>query len=146
MLAYNHQPFSVPENLYLIGMMNTADRSLALIDYALRRRFSFFEMDPGFVTQGFKTYSKQHIHDETFDLLVEQLIRLNKEITEDPALGKGFRIGHSYLVLKKDEEYSEEWLQSIVVYDILPTLNEYWFEDQEKYTHWENILRGVFNA
>ena len=76
----------------------------------------------------------------------EQLIRLNKAIAEDPALGKGFRIGHSYLCLKKDETYSEEWLQSIVEYDILPTLQEYWFDDQDKLTVWENNLRGVFNA
>lgn len=146
LLAYNHEPFSVPGNLYLIGMMNTADRSLALIDYALRRRFSFFEMAPGFVTQGFKEYAADRIHDETFDALVEQLIRLNKAIAEDPALGKGFRIGHSYLCLKKEETYSEEWLQSIVEYDILPTLQEYWFDDQDKLTVWENNLRGVFNA
>lgn len=146
LLAYNHEPFSVPGNLYLIGMMNTADRSLALINYALRRRFSFFEMAPGFVTQGFKEYAADRIHDETFDALVEQLLRLNKAIAEDPALGKGFRIGHSYLCLKKDETYSEEWLQSIVEYDILPTLQEYWFDDQDKLTVWENNLRGVFNA
>lgn len=146
LLAYNHKPFSVPENLYLIGMMNTADRSLALIDYALRRRFSFFEMIPGFASQGFKEYSGKYIHDETYDALVAQLISLNRAIAEDPALGKGFRIGHSYLCLPKGEEYSEEWLQSVVEYDILPTLQEYWFDDQDKVTLWENNLRSVFNA
>lgn len=146
LLAYTHKPFSVPENLYLIGMMNTADRSLALIDYALRRRFSFFEMVPGFASQGFKEYSAKYIHDETCDALVAQLINLNKAIADDPALGKGFRIGHSYLCLPKGEEYSEEWLQSVVEYDILPTLQEYWFDDQDKVTLWENNLRSVFNA
>ncbi len=146
LLAYTHKPFSVPENLYLIGMMNTADRSLALIDYALRRRFSFFEMVPGFASQGFKQFSAKYIHDETYDALVAQLINLNKTIADDPALGKGFRIGHSYLCLPKGEEYSEEWLQSVVEYDILPTLQEYWFDDQDKVTLWENNLRSVFNA
>ncbi len=146
LLAYTHQPFSVPENLYLIGMMNTADRSLALIDYALRRRFSFFEMAPGFASQGFREYSSKFIHDETYDALVKQLIDLNKAIADDPALGKGFRIGHSYLCLSKGEEYSEEWLQSVVEYDIMPTLQEYWFDDQDKVTLWENNLRSVFNA
>ena len=144
LLAYNHMPFSVPKNLYLIGMMNTADRSLALIDYALRRRFSFFEMAPGFLSQGFKDYSAR-IHDETLDALVAQLIILNKEIADDPALGKGFRIGHSYLCLPEGEEYSAEWLQAVVVYDIIPTLQEYWFDDPEKAISWENTLRGVFN-
>ena len=144
LLAYNHMPFSVPKNLYLIGMMNTADRSLALIDYALRRRFSFFDMMPGYLTQGFKEYMTR-IHDETFEALVAQLIILNKEIADDPALGKGFCIGHSYLCLSEEEEYSPEWLQAVVLYDIIPTLQEYWFEDPDKATSWENTLRGVFN-
>ena len=144
LLAYNHMPFSVPKNLYLIGMMNTADRSLALIDYALRRRFSFFEMAPGFLTQGFKNYSAT-IQDETYNALVAQLISLNKAIADDPALGKGFRIGHSYLCVPEGEEYSTEWLQAVVLYDIIPTLQEYWFDDSEKATAWENTLRGVFN-
>lgn len=144
LLAYNQQPFSVPKNLYLIGMMNTADRSLALIDYALRRRFSFFEMGPGFLTKGFRDYSAG-IQDETYNSLVVQLISLNKTIAEDPALGKGFRIGHSYLCVPEVENYSTEWLQAVVLYDIIPTLQEYWFDDPEKATTWENTLRGVFN-
>lgn len=144
LLVYNHQPFSVPKNLYIIGMMNTADRSLALIDYALRRRFSFFEMGPGFGSQGFKDYT-EGIQDETYAALVDQLIALNKAIADDPALGKGFRIGHSYLCVPEDEEYSTEWLQSVVLYDIIPTLQEYWFDDPAKAEYWENNLRSVFH-
>lgn len=143
LLAYNHKPFSVPENLYLIGMMNTADRSLALIDYALRRRFSFFEMAPGFASKGFRDYLAG-FQDETFDALVGQVISLNKEIAEDPALGPGFRIGHSYFCFKR-EEYTPDVLQSVVKYDIIPTLQEYWFDDPEKVTRWENNLWGVFH-
>ena len=144
LLAYTHKPFSVPSNLFLIGMMNTADRSLALIDYALRRRFSFYEMTPGFSTPGFKTYAET-IQDEVFDAFIGQIILLNKEISEDPALGKGFQIGHSYLCLKDGESYSEDWLQSVMEYDILPTLREYWFDEPEKASRWENNLRSVFN-
>ena len=146
LLAYTRKPFSVPANVYIIGMMNTADRSLAFIDYALRRRFSFFEMEPGFTSPTFKEYSDRNINNETFEALVAQLISMNKAIADDPALGSGFRIGHSYLCLQKDEVFSEEWLHSVVEYDIIPTLREYWFDDQDKVTYWENNLRGVFDA
>ena len=79
-LAYNGMPFTVPKNIYLIGMMNTADRSLAMIDYALRRRFSFFEMEPGFNSKGFEAY-QQALKNDTFNKLVDKVIELNKEIS-----------------------------------------------------------------
>ena len=78
-LAYNGLPFSVPKNLYIIGMMNTADRSLAMIDYALRRRFSFFDMEPGFDSDGFIQH-RESLNSETLDVLVERVKDLNKEI------------------------------------------------------------------
>lgn len=140
-LAYNGLSFTVPKNLYIIGMMNTADRSLAMIDYALRRRFSFFGIEPGFESEGFKKYQEQ-LNNETFALLVSKVQDLNKEIALDKSLGKGFCIGHSYFCGHK--ECSDEWLHSIVDYDILPMLSEYWFDDTSKLQRWENILRGVF--
>ena len=88
-LAYNGMPFSVPDNLYIIGMMNTADRSLALIDYALRRRFSFIDMEPGFDTDGFINYQKG-LNSETLDALIIRIKELNEEISHDATLGKGF--------------------------------------------------------
>ncbi len=142
-LAYNGLPFSVPENIFIIGMMNTADRSLALIDYALRRRFSFFEIEPGFDADGFKEYLKGFSND-TFNELIDKIKDLNEEIRKDKTLGKGFCIGHSYFCDKKIEDFSEEWLQSIVDYDIVPTLEEYWFDDDKKVERWKNILHDVF--
>lgn len=142
-LAYNGMPFSVPKNLYIIGMMNTADRSLAMIDYALRRRFSFFEMAPAFESKGFKEY--QHsLDNRTFDELISEIIKLNEEISRDKSLGKGFCIGHSYFCGKTKETCSSEWMQSVVDYDILPMLSEYWFDDDTRVQHWDNILHGVF--
>lgn len=141
-LAYNGLPFSVPKNLYIIGMMNTADRSLALIDYALRRRFSFFAMEPGFGSDGFREYMKSFDND-TFETLIEKIKDLNFEIAKDPSLGNGFCIGHSYFC--GQEECSDEWMQSVVEYDILPMLSEYWFDEPTKLQKWQNILRGVFN-
>lgn len=140
-LAYDGRSFSVPKNLYIIGMMNTADRSLAMIDYALRRRFGFYEMEPGFDSKGFAEY-QQKLADDTFDEIVSCIKRLNEEIRIDRSLGKGFRIGHSYLC--NIEEPSEEILKSIVEFDIIPMLEEYWFDDESKLQVWENNLRGIF--
>ena len=140
-LAYNGLSFSVPKNLYIIGMMNTADRSLAMIDYALRRRFSFFEVEPGFDSEGFIHYQNS-LNNETLNELVNKVKDLNREIALDKSLGKGFCIGHSYFCGR--DVCTEEWLHSIVDYDILPMLSEYWFDDVGKLQRWENILQGVF--
>lgn len=143
-LAYSGMPFSVPENLYIIGMMNTADRSLAMIDYALRRRFSFFEMEPGFNSEGFTNYQKAFAN-ETFDALIDQVKILNKEITEDKSLGRGFQIGHSYFCGREPDGCTDEWMRSVVEFDILPMLSEYWFDEPTKLQRWEKNLRGVFD-
>lgn len=140
-LAYNGLDFSVPENLYIIGMMNTADRSLAMIDYALRRRFSFFEIEPGFDSEGFVKY-RRSLGSETLDLLISKIQELNNEISLDRSLGKGFCIGHSYFC--GQTECTDEWLHTVVDYDILPMLGEYWFDDPDRLRRWENILHGVF--
>ena len=140
-LAYNGLSFFVPERLHIIGMMNTADRSLAMIDYALRRRFSFFDMEPGFDSEGFVKYQKS-LNNETFDLLIEKVVELNREIAADKSLGKGFCIGHSYFCGVK--ECTTEWMMDVVDFDILPMLSEYWFDDLSKVQRWENTLHGIF--
>lgn len=140
-LAYNGLKFSVPENLYIIGMMNTADRSLAMIDYALRRRFSFIEMTPGFDDEGFKKH-QNNFNNETFNKLIERIKELNIRIKEDASLGSGFCIGHSHFCRK---DINNDVLKEIVEYDIIPTLNEYWFDDLQKASEWANKLIGVFN-
>lgn len=140
-LAYNGLSFFVPERLHIIGMMNTADRSLAMIDYALRRRFSFIDMKPGFDTEGFIQYQRS-LNNETFDLLIDKIKELNKEITLDKSLGKGFCIGHSYF--SGVTECTNEWMMDVVDFDILPMLSEYWFDDYDKVQRWENILHGIF--
>ena len=140
-LAYNGLPFAVPKNLYIIGMMNTADRSLAMIDYALRRRFSFFDLEPGFDSEGFISY-QESLKSETLNELILRIKELNYEIASDKTLGKGFCIGHSYFCSR--DICTDEWLRSVVEYDILPMLSEYWFDDTSRLQKWENILRGVF--
>lgn len=140
-LAYNGLDFSVPQNLHIIGMMNTADRSLALIDYALRRRFSFFTMEPGFDTDGFKKY-QQKLNSPVFDKLIDRVKDLNDEILKDDSLGSGFCIGHSYFC--NLDTCTNKILLDIVDFDILPMLNEYWFDEPSKVERWENNLHGVF--
>ena len=142
-LAYNGMQFSVPKNLYIIGMMNTADRSLAMIDYALRRRFSFFDIEPGFDSQGFLAYQNS-LNNETLNALIAKVKDLNNEIALDKSLGKGFCIGHSYFCGRTN--CTEEWLRAVVDYDILPMLREYWFDETNKLQRWENILQGVFQS
>lgn len=142
-LAYSGLPFSVPENLYIIGMMNTADRSLAMIDYALRRRFSFFELEPGFESKGFSDYQAA-MDNETFNELISKVIELNEAIRRDQSLGKGFCIGHSYFCGKTKDTCTDNWMQAVVDYDILPMISEYWFDDDSKIQRWDNILHGVF--
>lgn len=141
-LAYDGMSFTVPKNLYIIGMMNTADRSLAMIDYALRRRFSFFNMAPAFHNDGFVNYQKRLDH-EVFDSLIEQIRALNKAIENDPSLGDGFCIGHSYFCEK--EVCTEDWVQSVIEYDVLPMIREYWFDDKSKVDSWTVKLRGVLH-
>lgn len=86
-LLYSKEDFYIPENVYIIGMMNTADKSLAMIDYALRRRFSFVEFEPAFESEGFKQ-KQDEISNEKYNRLIKKIIELNKEIAEDVSLGK----------------------------------------------------------
>ena len=142
-LSSNGESFTVPKNLYVIGMMNTADRSLAMIDYALRRRFSFIELEPGFETDGFKAYQKG-LGNEILDKLVAAVERLNEEIKNDSSLGKGFCIGHSYFCgLENPKDCTVSWMREVVEYDILPMLEEYWFDSPAQLAKWKSELCGV---
>lgn len=129
-LVYEDENFFVPENIYIIGMMNTADRSLAIIDYALRRRFCFFELVPAFGSESFREYLIGNNVDEAIvNKIVRSLSYLNSKIENDPNLGSGFRIGHSYFC---DCNTADNlWYESIIKYEVAPLLEEYWFDDLE---------------
>lgn len=139
-LTYSDEPFSVPENVYIIGMMNTADRSIAIIDYALRRRFCFVELEPAFESEKFKAYLMfQGASEELVDKIKRKMGSINSEITKDVNLGKGFRIGHSYF---SNYSASESWYEEIIKYEIEPLINEYWFDEEEKAKNYiEELLR-----
>ena len=110
--------------------MNTADRSLAMMDYALRRRFSFISMEPGFDSAGFAALVSGN---DKMKRLVEAVKKLNDEIIADTSLGKGFVIGHSFFCGRLSPE-------EIVRYEIGPTLDEYWFDNQSKADEERNKL------
>ena len=141
-LAYKDEKFFVPKNVYIIGMMNTADRSLAMIDYALRRRFSFYEMQPGFASEGFKKY-QQGLANEHFDKLIEKVVELNKAIAADESLGSGFELGHSYFCGQK--AVTDDWLRQVINYDLVPMLQEYWFDNRKEVEKWKTALNAIFN-
>ena len=141
-LAYKDEKFFVPKNLYIIGMMNTADRSLAMIDYALRRRFSFYDMRPGFDSEGFQKYQAA-LANEHFDRLIKNVKELNKAIAADESLGEGFELGHSYFCGQKT--VTDDWLHQVINYDLVPMLQEYWFDNRKEVEKWKNALNAIFN-
>ncbi|MBH4551462.1 AAA family ATPase [Staphylococcus aureus] len=141
-LLYSGERFSVPRNIYIVGMMNTADRSLAILDYALRRRFAFYNMQPAFHTTKFKKLLKA-INNTELESVINCIEGLNKEIVQDDMLGNGFVIGHSYFsnieCIDKDE------LSNIVEFEIIPMLEEYWFDEPSKINVWSEKLRDSIN-
>lgn len=143
-LSYNGKNFAVPNNLYIIGMMNTADKSLAVVDYALRRRFSFFKIKPAFEDSSFKEYQK-NLENDYFNKLVNLLIKLNHEISDDISLGEDFCIGHSYLCNLNKDICTRDLLKEIAYYEILPILREYYFDDLDKVSYWQDEFKGIFD-
>lgn len=139
-LLYSDEKFSVPENVHIIGMMNTADRSLAMLDYALRRRFAFYDMKPGFDTDGFREY-RNKLNSPKFGRLVHCIEELNTAIASDESLGDGFVIGHSYLC--NIQEATDQELSAIVEFELIPLLKEYWFDEPIKVKDWSNTLRSA---
>lgn len=141
-LLYADEKFSVPANVMIIGMMNTADRSLAMMDYALRRRFAFFEMVPGFDTDGFRKY-QESLSNERFNKLISCVTSMNKVIAEDESLGDGFRIGHSYFSNLDADGLNDADLKNIVRFELIPLLKEYWFDEPQKVKDWTAKLESA---
>lgn len=141
-LLYSDEKFAVPKNVYIIGMMNTADRSLAMLDYALRRRFAFFDIKPGFETPGFREY-RMALDNEKFNKLISCIESLNREISVDESLGEGFCIGHSYFCNLQPDTIDDSWLYGVVEYELIPLLKEYWFDEPTKVKDWSSNLRSA---
>lgn len=129
------ETFFIPDNVHIIGTMNTADKSLSLIDYALRRRFCFFELKPEIKSEKFKNFLlARGAKLEFVNRLIEKINNLNLVISSDKKnLGPGFAVGHSYFSRITDSHHPDEtWYASIVRRELAVLLNEYWFDDLEK--------------
>ena len=136
--------FSIPENIFIIGTMNTADRSLAMVDYALRRRFVFYPLEPQFSSKKFQKYLvKNKVSKNLMKKIVDRLTALNETIEGDQKyLGSGYKIGHSYFCPDSDiDKPNDNWYERIIKFEIRPLLNEYWFDDLEKS---ENEIENLF--
>ena len=140
--------FHVPANVHLIGAMNTADRSLALVDYALRRRFAFSTIQPAFGSQGFDSHlADRGVPEQLRRRISTRLEALNRLIREHPQLGDGFQIGHSYFCNPPqglaDAATWNGWYRDVVHYEIEPLLHEYWFDDAERARNAVAALRAA---
>ncbi|MBL8099086.1 MAG: AAA family ATPase [Anaerolineales bacterium] len=131
----NENKFYIPSNLYIIGLMNLADRSLAMVDYALRRRFAFCTLHPQYESQIFKNWLiERKMNPQLVDLIIKRLSSLNQKIKEDNLLGENYQIGHSFFCPKGDDfsSLNEDWYKSIIKTEIIPLLKEYWFDNPKK--------------
>lgn len=143
-LLYSQQKFTIPSNVRIIGMMNTADRSIALIDHALRRRFASIEMEPAFDTVAFKA-AVADAPSPRLKALCSVMSALNLAIGDDSSLGKGYRIGHSYFCPADMAELTDERLRAIVDFEIVPLLEEYWFDEPDRVGEWTSKLHAALS-
>jgi 5-methylcytosine-specific restriction enzyme B len=125
--------FYIPENVHIIGTMNTADRSLAMVDYALRRRFCFVDLIPAFGESKYKDFLANAGADKSFiEELTNKIDELNKRIEKDKNLGKGFKIGHSYFCPQPSQKADLGWFKNVIISEIDPLLKEYWFDNLDE--------------
>lgn len=139
-LKYNDEKFSVPDNIYIIGTMNTADRGLVMLDYALRRRFAFYTVQPQYKSEGFRQLMLQS-NNLKFNKIARKIIDLNRAISLDDMLGPGFQIGHSYFCLGRD--ITDKDLEHIINFEIMPLLEEYWYDSEEKVASWRSQFEAI---
>lgn len=125
----------VPENVYVIGTMNIADRSLALVDFALRRRFAFLDLEPRFADPAFKSWlTNRGMAESLCQRIINRLTALNTKIAEDTQLGPAYRVGHSFFCPagKDFSELDDGWYRDVVETEIAPLLGEYWHDTPDE--------------
>ena len=128
--------FFVPPNVYIIGTMNLADRSLTGMNVAMRRRFAFAELRPRFDSERFRDeVTKTGMPDEMLERIRTRMDALNETIEDDASLGRQYAVGHSFFCPDSDGPPGgnwEAWYEAVVEFEIRPLLEEYWFDDARK--------------
>ena len=139
------EPVYIPENLHVIGTMNVADRSIAMVDLALRRRFGFYDLTPVFDKTWRDWAHKQcGIDVSILDVVGGRMEELNKTIEKDELLGPHFQVGHSYVTPNEIVDDPKKWFSQIVKNEIRPLLAEYWVETPNKVKEeTDKLLEGI---
>lgn len=150
-LTYGNEKegFYIPDNLYVIGTMNIADRSLAMVDFALRRRFAFFDLEPNFDDEWIKYMeTNANISREKLESWKECMKNLNDKISTYPTLGPAFTIGHSYLTTSQSikDDQADKWFTNIVKTEIMPLLKEYWFHEPKQIEEAMEMLKPYYES
>lgn len=133
--------FFVPQNLYIIGTMNTADRSLAIVDYALRRRFAFVTLQPTYNGSFRKFLESKGVSEKLIEHICSSVQKVNHQIINDINLGAGFQIGHSYFCSIENNMDVNQWYNDVLLYEIQPYLEEIWFDNPDNVNAMINILK-----
>ncbi|MCP3739459.1 AAA family ATPase [Rossellomorea sp. BNER] len=139
-MGYSKDKFTVPSNVYLIGTMNTADRSLAQLEVALRRRFAFVTLEPAFNDKWKLRIQESGVSDQMVARILFVVERINKEIVGDFQLGSGYAIGHSFFTSKPENMDENIWFEGILTFEIKPLLEEYFF-DRPEMVH--SLIEGI---
>ncbi len=139
-MGYSKKKFTVPSNVYLIGTMNTADRSLAQLEVALRRRFAFITLEPAFNEKWYKAVQETGVSSAMMQRITNTVTKINDEIVKDFQLGAGYAIGHSFFAGKPEEMDEEAWYQGVLMFEIQPLLEEYFFDRPESVT---SLVEGL---
>jgi 5-methylcytosine-specific restriction enzyme B len=139
-MGYSKDKFTVPSNVYLIGTMNTADRSLAQLEVALRRRFAFVTLEPSFNEKWKLRIQESGVSDQMIARILFAVDRINKEIVGDFQLGSGYAVGHSFFTSKPENMDENIWFEGILTFEIKPLLEEYFF-DRPEMVH--SLIEGI---
>lgn len=142
-LSYSDERIYIPTNVFVIGTMNTADRSLAIMDFALRRRFAFETLKPCFNDLWLQWCLKKWNNERVWSRIQTQIETVNDTIEKDPLLGSQFAIGHRFVTPSIEFDNSkavEDWYKQVVLREILPLVSEYWFDDTERQEQAKKVL------